>query len=320
MRLRTRARAAHERGRQHWPAAEYAEYRLALEAPGEFAAPVIVEGAGRFALGPLTEVAASTHTWDEMAPHLDAGPLAAITGHERVIRGDDLTGDGRVDPSVLTVPLALEEWEVSYPVATYHPDKAEFPALDLPALEPVELPPTPHELTTDVDEAQSLRGLAATWIDESNGHADAVAVNGSALQAVAALGLSRARVVVLTPGQAFGVMAWTGASGGASGRRRGMAWGRYLAWECASILLQVDIEDVGAHVDELAWFAWDAFEPQTGWSLRLAIEDPANACAWAVAATDQPRRDRARDRGKGCANRPSGSSLARTARNASHRG
>ena len=66
-----------------------------------------------------------------------------------------------------------------------------------------------------------------------------------------------------------------------------MAWGRYLAWECASILLQVDIEEVGAHVDELAWFAWDAFEPQTGWSLRLAIEDPANECAWAVAATDQ---------------------------------
>ena len=113
--LRTRARASHERGRQHWPAAEYAEYRLALEAPGEFAAQVLVEGAGRFALGPLTEVAASTHTWDELAPHLDAGPLAAITAHERVIRGEDLTRDERVDPSVLTVPLVLEDWEAGYP-------------------------------------------------------------------------------------------------------------------------------------------------------------------------------------------------------------
>ena len=64
------ARASHERGRQHWPAAEYAAYRLALEAPGEFAAQVIVEGAGRFALGPLTEVAASTHTWDELATRI----------------------------------------------------------------------------------------------------------------------------------------------------------------------------------------------------------------------------------------------------------
>ena len=83
--MRTRARASHERGRQHWPAAEYAEYRLALEAPGEFAALVIDEGAGRFALGPLTEVAASTHTWDEMAPHLDHVVLFSGDGDLRLL-------------------------------------------------------------------------------------------------------------------------------------------------------------------------------------------------------------------------------------------
>jgi hypothetical protein len=132
-----------------------------------------------------------------------------------------------------------------------------------------------------------LRGLAATWLEESNGRVDAVAVNGPAFQAIAALGVTRASVSMLTPGQAFAWMAWAGASSGASGRRRGMAWGRYLAWECASILLEVDMEDVGAHVDELAWFAWDAFDPQTGWTLRLAIEDPSNDCAWAVSAIDQ---------------------------------
>ena len=189
---------------------------------------------------------------------------------------------------MLTVPLALEDWEVVVP-------GGDVPARTRPSsLRPTYLRSsrsscrrTPHELTTDVDEAQSLRGLAATWIDESNGHADAVAVNGSALQAVAALGLSRARVVVLTPGQAFGVMAWTGCQRRRQGTAAGHGLGPLLAWECASILLRVDIEDVGAHVDELAWFAWDAFEPQTGWSLRLAVEDPANGCAWAVAATDQ---------------------------------
>src|SRR5207248_254802 len=191
--LRSRARAAYERGRQHWPAAEYAEYRLALEAPGEFAAAVIVEGAGRFALGPLT----------------------------------------------------------------------------------------------DVDEARALRGLAATWLAESSGGASAVAVQGPARRAIAALGITTARIASLGPGQAFAAMAWAGASGGANGRRRGMAWGRYLAWECASILLQVDMGDVGDAVDELAWFAWDAVEPDTGWPLRLAIEDPLNDCAWAVAATDR---------------------------------
>jgi hypothetical protein len=285
--LRQRARAAHQRGRQHWPAAEYAEYRLALEAPGAYAAQVIVEGAGRFALGPLTEVAASTHGWDELAPWLPAGPLASITAHERVIRGEDLTADDRVDPSVLNVPLSLQEWESSYPVATYRPDKADFPSPSLPSPEPVDLPPPPHEWTSDVDEARSLRGLAATWLAESNGHADAVAVQGAALQAIAALGASSARLAPLTPGQAFGAMAWTGASGGAAGRRRGMAWGRYLAWECASILLQVDIEEVGDHAGELGWFTWDAFEPSVGWSLRLAVEDALNDCAWAVAAVDQ---------------------------------
>ncbi len=281
------ARTSHERGRQHWPAAEYAAYRLALEAPGPFAGQVIVEAAGRFALGPLTEVAASTHTWDESGPHIPPGPLAAMTAHERVIRGEDLTEASDVDPSVLTIPLALEEWETSYTCATYRPDKADFPAPLLPATHPIELPPPPHEHTTDVDETRALRGLAATWVSESNGAADAVAIAGDGPQAIAALGVSAARACALTPGQAFAAMAWTAASGGANGRRRGMAWGRYLAWECASVLLEVEIEDVGAHVDELGWYLWDALEPQTGWSLRLAVDDPANGCAWALWAVDQ---------------------------------
>jgi hypothetical protein len=281
------ARSSHERGRQHWPAAEYAAYRLALEAPGPFAAQVIVEGAGRFALGPLTEVAASTHTWDELRPHIPPGPLAAITAHERVIRGEDLTAASDIDPSVLQVPLALEEWETSYAVATYRPEKADFATPDLPTLHPVALPPRPHEHTTDVDEARALRGLAATWVTESNGVAEAVAVAGNGLQAIAALGASSARATELTSGHAFAAMAWTAASGGANGRRRGMAWGRYLAWECASILLDVEIEYVGRHVDELGWYLWDAFDPQTGWSLRLAVDDPANGCAWALSAVDQ---------------------------------
>src|SRR4029077_19711291 len=117
--LRDRARAAHERGRQHWPAAALAEDRRALDAPGEYAGVVIVEGAGRFAPGPLSEVAASTHTWAELAPHIAEGPLRSITAHERVGRGEDLSDDDRVDALVLPVPLALERWEPVYAVATY---------------------------------------------------------------------------------------------------------------------------------------------------------------------------------------------------------
>ncbi len=92
--LRDRCRWALERGKQLWPAASLAEYRLALEAPGKWAAGVLAEGAGRFALGPLPEVAASTHSWGELAPHLAPGPLAAITAHERVLRGEDLAPRG----------------------------------------------------------------------------------------------------------------------------------------------------------------------------------------------------------------------------------
>jgi hypothetical protein len=286
--LRNRARAAHERGKQHWPAAAHAEYRLALEAPGEFAGAVIVEGAGRFAPGPLAEVAASTHSFAELAPHIPPGPLVSIAAHERVVRGDDLRNDERVDALVLPLPLGLEDWEPAYPLATYEHDKVDFPAPDLPALAVVELPVAPFESTTDVDEARALRALVATWLTDSNGHADAVGVEGSALTAIAALGVSQVRVVEVTLADAMAVMAWAGASGGAAGRRKGMAWGRFLAWECAAELAGVAIEDdVGAAAGELRWYVWDTGTADTGWSLRLAVEDEEAGCAWALAATDR---------------------------------
>lgn len=285
--LRDRARAAHERGKQHWPAAAHAEYRLALEAPGSYAGSVIVEGAGRFALGPLAEVAASTHAWADLGPHIPPSPLVAITAHERVVRGEDLTGDQRVDRLVLPLPLALEPWEPAYPVATYEPDKADFEMPSLPALAPTDLPLPPHESTTDSDEALALRTVVATWLTDSNGQTEAVAVEGSAFTAIAALDVRGARIAPITLADAMALMAWAGASGGAEGRRRGMAWGRFLAWECAAALAGVDIEDdVGAAADELRWFVWDAGAADTGWSLRLAVEDSDAGSAWALAASD----------------------------------
>jgi hypothetical protein len=296
--LRDRARAAHERGKQHWPAAAIAEYRLALEAPAEFAGAVIVESAGRFAPGPLAEVAASTHTWAELAAHIGPGPLLSITAHERIVRGDDLTNDDRVDPFVLPLPLVLEEWEPSYPLATYLPDNADFPAPEVPALTVVELPPAPYEWTTDADEALALRSVVATWLTESNGRSESVGVEGSALTAIAALvagahgaheaHVTHARVARVTLAEVMAVMAWAGASGGAEGRRKGMAWGRFLARECAAELAGVDIEDdVGGAAGELRWSVWDTGTADTGWSLRLAVEDPEGGCAWALAATDR---------------------------------
>src|SRR4029079_9502313 len=67
MALRDASARAFELGRQMWPAASHAEDRLALEAPAEWAAQVVVEGAAHLGLGPLTEVVATTHDWTSLA-------------------------------------------------------------------------------------------------------------------------------------------------------------------------------------------------------------------------------------------------------------
>ncbi|MGH9186177.1 MAG: hypothetical protein ACRD0U_10250 [Acidimicrobiales bacterium] len=107
--LRDRCRAALERGRQLWPVASLAEYRLALEAPGRWAASVLTEGAGRFALGPLTEVVAASHTWDDIAPDLAPGPVAGVVAHEQGV-GDEWK------PAELGDVVAELRWYVWAPV------------------------------------------------------------------------------------------------------------------------------------------------------------------------------------------------------------
>jgi hypothetical protein len=288
--LRDRCRWALERGKQLWPAASLAEYRLALEAPGQWAAGVLAEGAGRFALGPLPEVAASTHTWAELVPHLAPGPLAAITAHERVLRGEDLR-DEDIDRRVLEVPLTLMSWEPKYPLAEYEEDKAAFPPPAPPALSPIEL--ENGDVVDDRATTDALLALTTRWTVESNGRSEAVAVRGRAPAAISALGVRRARVAEITAADGLAWMAWAAASGGAHGRRRGMATGRFDAW-WAAVALADSLDDwplppdeVGDSIAALRWFVWDAYEPETGWVVRLAVEDPDEGMAWAVAATDQ---------------------------------
>ena len=289
--LRDRCRWALERGKQLWPAASLAEYRLALEAPGKWAAGVITEGAGRFALGPLPEVAASSHTWAELSPHLAPGPLAAITAHERVVRGEDLSADESIDRSVLEVPLALCAWEPAYPLAEYHADKAEFPMPRDAGLTQLTL--APFDVVEDASTVDALLGLTSRWTTESDGRAEAIAVRGSAAGAVGALGVRRARAVEIAAADAMAHMAWAAASGGAHGRRRGMAGGRFDTWWAVVALAgalddwPLDSDEVGDAAQSLRWFVWDAYEPKTGWWLRLAVEDPDEGLAWAIAATDQ---------------------------------
>ena len=296
LRVRDRSRRAVETGRQLWPAATLAEFRLALLAPGEYVGTVLDESdgmSGRFTIGPLTEVAAQHHRWADLEPHLRRGPRAAFVAHECALRGEDISDDDAATlPPVLEIPVTAQPWEPTYPLATYTDHGAEFPRPDLPdRWNEIETPGDAERLD-DPDVHLAVRELVEPWMTSSNGQLDVVCVDGGAPAAVGALGVRHARVAELTPKEAMAWIAWAGASGGAHGRRRGAAAGRFgLWWLLASIGDLVDDfpptdRDVEQLLESLRFWRWDAFEPDVGWSLQVAIEDVDDGVAWAIAARD----------------------------------
>jgi hypothetical protein len=294
--LRARCDRAHETGHQLWPVSSHAAYRLALEAPAHHAGAVLVEGAGRFAPGPLPEVAAQHHTWAELAPEVVPGAPGMLAAHERVIRGEDLSRVVLDGPPVLELPLRLASWEPHYVLAEYHEHDADFPTPPLPPTVPVDLPPAPVPEPLD-DAAVALRDVTRVWTDGSNGRVEVVAVTGDVLGAIAALGAPAANpaatnLAAVGPAEALAHLGWAGASGGAYGRRPGAAAGRFAAlWAAAALtgLLDVwppDPDRLGDRVGELRWVLWDTDERATGWRIRLAVEDPARGRSWALSAHD----------------------------------
>jgi resuscitation-promoting factor RpfA len=291
LRVRDRARHAVDTGRQLWPAATLAEYRLALLAPPEFVAAVLDETdglSGRFTIGPLTEVAAQHHTWDELRAVLEPGPRSTFVAHERVLRGDRVVTTGL--PAVLDLPLELHEWEPTYALATYSDAGAEFPMPEL-AHDWTDVRPAPAEVLDDEVEL-AVRQLVEPWLTGSNGRVEVVCVEGDVAGALGALGLRRARVAELDAATALAWLAWAGASGGAHGRRRGAASGRFGAWWTLAALgdllddWPIPPDELGALAHELRWYRWDAHEPALGWQLQLAVEDPSEGVAWAILARD----------------------------------
>lgn len=290
VRVRDACRGALDTGRQLWPVASLAEYRLALDAPGPYAASVLVEGAGAWALGPLPEVAAVHHHFAELDGHLDGGPRAGTFAHERVVRGEDLTAEPPAGAQVLELPLVLEAWEPRYRVATYHHDRVETDDPTPPAGSTiVNLPDAPP--TDDGDEvvAALLDGVRH-WAAASTGRIEAVMVEGTAQHAVAALGLTRAAWAAIEAGDAIARYAAASASGAAIGPRRGAAYGRFSAWWAACAIAGLDWppdpDELGAVVRELRWHWWDEPAAVTGHRLRLAVEDPLDGLAWAISAVD----------------------------------
>jgi len=322
--LRDVCRSALERGKQLWAVSAHIEYRLCLQAPGDWAARMLETGSGRFALGPLGEVAASAHAWKDLAPFLSSTPQAAMFAHERVLRGEDLSSDpsARELPEVLDLPFRLEPWEPRYALAEYQADRAQFPMPPMPTMLPLRgprppgpgprtvppasarlgvhgslaghEPPTPAYRQSD-DVCTALEELVGAWTAGSNGRAVAGGVDGSAVQAICALGARPSELVALHPATALAAMAWAAASGGARGRRPGGAAGRFAAWwvvvAAAGLAASFPLaaEQVGRALAGQRWFAWGSGEPATGWALRLAVEardGPLEGRAWALAATD----------------------------------
>lgn len=288
--LRDRCNEAVERGKQVWAIAQFAEYRLALEAPPETAATVMADGRGRFSLGPLWEVAAASHTWADLEPHLDVPTIRALVAHERSIHGDDVDSND-VDSNVLEIPVEIQSWEPTYPVAKYASDRATFPD----EIFDIEMTWTelddPVERQPDDEVSDALLDLVKPWWEDSLGKAEVATVDGSIEEAIRTLGPHRVRMADVSLQTALEAMTWAGASGGGHGKRRGTPVGRAAAWW---ILLEIlghddvpeDTSLLGEEAEGLRWVLWDPGDRVGGWNLHIGIEDPQDGVAWVLSAVD----------------------------------
>ena len=283
--LRDACRAATQSGRQVWPASTLAEYRLALLAPAEFAVEVL-DDPGRFTIGPLTEVIAQHHTWDEMAELLDFGPQAAFVAHERAIRGEVIAGDVF---DVLDIPASLADWEPDYALAVYRDNDGVFDAPLPPPTEAVEsINGTQVAVVDAVRDA--FAQLVAPWVESSNGRLALTAVEGDERAALGALGVTSPRLGAMSGTDALRWLAWAGASGGAHGRRRGNAIGRFNAWWTVAALADLPWppkpDDMRDGLETLQWSWWEGDVTPTGWRLQLVVRDPRRSITWIVDGRD----------------------------------
>lgn len=306
---RDAARAAVATGRQLWPIATLANYRLALRAPAAMAALALDDSARTFMPGPVSEILAGAHSWRDLEAHLPHGHDRSLVAYERALRGDPDADVG--ETGALEIPLVPVRWEPAYIVATYDEDGVHAPSPRPPAaaantdLHGDRPTGRPAQASTSVGGAaiadgattdaitDAFRQLVDAWTASSNGRADVAVVDGPGRSAVAELGVTAARLTPLDTAEAMSWLAWAGASGGAHGRRRGAATGRFGAWWLLAVIAGLDAEwppsasELGEVLDQMSYWWWDTGEPVTGWQLRLVIEDHDEGISCALLAVDE---------------------------------
>ena len=288
--VRDRCRIANDSGRQMWPITTLANYRLALHAPAEFAVASLEESNTNFLFGPLSEVIAQAHRWEDLAALLPTDHVADVIAHECAIRGNEVSAIGALQ--VFDIPHTLQEWEPHYSTPKYSDNGVEHdPPVIASEMHDVEVATTAR-IVEDRDATSALRAIVEPWLTTSNGRAEIAGAEGGISEALAAIRVTRARATRINSAHALNLLAWAGASGGAHGRRRGLASGRYSTWWLLVALAglgdewPIETREVGAIANEFHWWSWDAYEPNSGWRLQIAIEDPIDNLTWIINAVD----------------------------------
>jgi hypothetical protein len=289
LRIRNEARSAVATGRQLWPIATLANFRLALWAPAHLAVRALDDTARTFMPGPVSEILAVHHSWSDLEPHLEHGHDRSLVAYERSLRADVIEAS---EPAVLEIPFALAPWEPRYATAGYNDDGVvdEMPSLAFdwqPAVGVVGA-----EILRD-DTVTVFAQMMSPWTSQSEGSARSAVVEGGVADALGALGVIDARVAPLSPPEALAWLTWAASSGGAHGKRRGVATGRSEALWLLSVFTGLDddwpvtFEELGEVIGGLEFHAFtSADHPAHGWWLQMAIVDAEEGLALSLMTRD----------------------------------
>jgi hypothetical protein len=291
--IRNDARAAVNTGRQLWPIATLANYRLALWAPAPFAVRALDDTARTFMPGPVSEILAVHHSWQDLEPLLEPGHDRGLCAYERALRGDIIAPN---EPDILDIPIALQPWEPAYLCVSYNDDGVveEFPAspqwqegFDVEGI-----------ATTPLDESETIdafRRMMNAWTSQSNGTADLAIVEGGPAEALGALGYAGiiSELSPMSCSEAWERLTWAASTGGAHGKRRGVATARSDVWWLFAQIAGMtddwpcDAAECGEIALACEYYVFrNDKTPTEGWGLHLVIVDPDEGLSVALRAHD----------------------------------